>query len=260
MEPMPPRLAGSGRGRSALAALAALAASCAASVSHADLGAPGPDAPAPASATGAPGEVPAERYGKLDRGACEAELSARGVPFARVDEARGVLAPVRLTGPLHGVVYRTALPERQRASSPWEIVDCRLALALDDFSAILAAHGVVEVVHFSVYRPPSSRWPAGKVATRHPGALAIDAATFVKEDGRSLGVERDFHGRVGAPTCGPRAGPRPATPEAAELRQIVCEAADAKLFNVELTPDYNWAHHNHLHLEVTAGARWFVVR
>jgi hypothetical protein len=83
----------------------------------------------------------------------------------------------------------------------------------------------------------------------------------VKKDGHTLMVERDFHGRIGATTCGPAgAAPRPATPEARELRQIVCDAADAKLFNVELTPDFNWAHHNHVHLELTAGASWFVVR
>ena len=40
----------------------------------------------------------------------------------------------------------------------------------------------------------------------------------------------------------------------------MCDAADARLFNVVLTPDFNWPHRNHFHLEVTAGARWFVVR
>jgi hypothetical protein len=32
------------------------------------------------------------------------------------------------------------------------------------------------------------------------------------------------------------------------------------MFNVMLTPDYNWPHRNHFHLEVTAGARWVLVR
>jgi hypothetical protein len=82
----------------------------------------------------------------------------------------------------------------------------------------------------------------------------------VKKDGETLAVERDFHGRIGAPTCGPAgATPRPLTAEAMELRKIVCDAAEAKLFNVELTPDFNWAHRNHLHLEVTAGVNWFYV-
>jgi len=240
--------------RAGLGGLVGLAVAGAAPVSHAGFGLPLPPAPPPAV------DVPAERYSRLDRAGCEDELARRGIPFSRVDEARGVLAPVRLTGSLHGVTYRTALPAAERTSSPWEIVDCRLALALDDFAAQLADHDVVEVIHYSAYRPPSPRWPAGKIASRHPGALAIDAATFVKKDGQTLAVERDFHGRIGAPTCGPAgAAPRPATAEAKELRKIVCDAADARLFNVELTPDYNWAHRNHLHLELTAGASWFLI-
>lgn len=208
----------------------------------------------------APAETaPAVRYGEMDRATCEAELGRRGVPFAPVDEARGVLAPVRLTGPLHGVTFRTGLPASQRATSPWEIVDCRLALALDDFAEQLEAHDIVTVIHLSMYRPPSARWPDEKLASRHPGALAIDAATFVKKDGTMLEVQRDFHGRIGAKTCGPGTGPHPATAEASELRRILCDAADARLFNVMLSPDYNWPHRNHFHLEVTAGAKWFVV-
>ncbi len=254
---MRPPAGQSGSSLAALATLLSLAVLCVATPSRAGFGTlavgPFPEA-APVA-----GSLPATRYGSLDRTACEDELAHRSIPFVRVDQARGVLAPVRLTGPLHGVVYRTELPQAARASSPWEIVDCRLALALDDFAELLAAHDIVEVVHYSVYRPPPAKWPAGKVASRHPGALAIDAARFIKRDQTTLAIERDFHGHIGAPTCGPRAA-QAMTPEAAELRQIVCAAAEAKLFNVELTPDFNWAHRNHLHLEVTAGAGWFVVR
>jgi hypothetical protein len=202
---------------------------------------------------------PAYRYGRLGRQACEAELVQRGVPFQHVAEARGVLAPVRLAGPLRGVTFRTELPARQRPSSPYEIADCRLVLALDDFAQILSSHDVVEVHHFSMYRPPGARWPAGKAGSRHAGGLAIDAGKLVKKDGTVLDVERDFHGRIGNETCGPGTGPDPATPEAIELRAIVCDAAQKRLFNVELTPDYNYEHRNHFHLEVTADARWFLV-
>jgi hypothetical protein len=203
-------------------------------------------------------QTPAARYGRLDRGTCEAELQRRHIPFVAVGQARGVLAPVRLTGPIHGVTFHTALPAAQRATSPYEILDCRLVVALDDFAQILARHDVVEVIHFSVYRPPSARFnrPEGR---QHEGALAIDAGIFKRKDGTVLQVERDFHGRIGAPTCGPGTGPNPPTPEAIALRNIACEAAAAHLFNVELTPDYNWPHRNHFHLEVNPSARWFLV-
>jgi hypothetical protein len=206
-----------------------------------------------------PSVTPAVRYASLDRARCEAELTRRGISFSRVSEARGVLAPVRLTGPLRGVTFRSGLPAAQRATAAIEIFDCRLVLALHDFAAILAKHDVVEVIHLSAYRPPEKTWPNGKIASRHPAALALDAGTFVRRDGSRLDVERDFHGRIGTKTCGPGTGPSPATPEAVALRQIVCDAADQHLFNVELTPDYNWQHRNHFHLEVTAGVRWFLV-
>ena len=206
-----------------------------------------------------PGDAPFITYGRLDPDACQTELDRRNIAFVRVDRARGVLSPIRLNGPLHGITFHTALPEAQRTTSPYEIVDCRLALALDDFARELSTHDVVEVIHYSVYRPPHPSWPEGRNATRHAGALAIDIGSFIKRDGSKLDVLRDFHGRIGAHTCGPSAGPRPTKPEAAELRSIVCDATSAKLFNVALTPDFNRAHRNHVHLELAVGADYFFV-
>ncbi len=196
------------------------------------------------------------KYANLDRPTCEAELVRRKIPFERVGEARGVLAPVRLTGPLSGVTYRSMLPEKQRRTSPYEIYDCRLVLALDDYARILARHDIVEVVHFSVYRPPPAKMTG--LGRRHAGGLAIDAGLFKTRSGETISVEKDFHGRIGAKTCGV---PTSGLPEKAKtLRALACEPADQQLFNVVLTPDYNWPHRNHFHLEVTAGVRWQFVR
>jgi hypothetical protein len=203
------------------------------------------------------GGVPiASRYAGLDRSRCEAELAARHIPHERVGEARGVLAPLRLTGPLEGVTFRSALPAAQRKFATMEIYDCRLVLALDDFARLLARHDIVEVIHLSVYRPATTKSlkarPSG-LGRRHGGALAIDAAIFKTKSGDTMSVEKDFHGRIGARPC-------PAPADATELRKIACEANDERLFNVLLTPDYNWAHRNHFHLEVTAGVKWTLVR
>ena len=203
--------------------------------------------------------TPVVSYARLDPDACEAELVRRNVSFTKVERARGVLARSRLAGPLRGVAFHTALAPALRATSPYEIVDCRLALSLDDFAGELSAHDVVEVIHYSAYRPPEASWPDDRVAARHAGALAIDIASFIKRDGRTLEVLRDFHGHIGAHTCDARSVPRPATPEALELRSIVCDATGSKLFNVALTPDFNRAHRNHFHLEVAAEASYFFV-
>lgn len=175
------------------------------------------------------------------------------------ETARGVLAPVRLTGPLHGVLFRGEGSELERTKSPHEIIDCRLVLALDDATELLRKRSIVEVRHYSIYRLPEDSWPRGKPAARHPGGLAIDAGLFIKQDGRVLDVDKHFHGAIGAKTCGPGARPRPATAEAMELRSILCAIADRRLFNVVLTPNYNAPHKNHFHLEVTAGKTWFLV-
>lgn len=204
--------------------------------------------------------TPAFEYGGLDRAACETKLGERGITWQPVPSARGVLAPIRLTGSLHGVAFHSALPAKSRSTSPYEIMDCRLALALDDFAAILEKYEVTEVVHLSAYRPPSKNWPATKISDHHGGAMALDAAIFLKKDGTALNVEKDFHGAIGAKTCGPKSGPWPATAEAKTMRSIACDAADAHLFNVELTPDFNKKHKNHFHLEVTPGVKWFMVK
>jgi len=198
----------------------------------------------------------AYRYGSMSKSECETELGRRNIGFA-AESARGVMAPVRLTGKLHGVVFHT--DDRSSKRSLYDIGDCRLILAMDDLAAVLEQHGIVEVVHYSMYRPPDKSWPADKIGTRHNGALALDAARFIDKDGQALDVLKDFHGAIGAKTCGPGAGPSPATENATKIRDLLCEIVGMHLFNVVLTPNYNKPHKNHFHLEVTEGVKWFLV-
>ena len=44
----------------------------------------------------------------------------------------GVLAPVRLPEDVGGVVYRTAIAKHLRGTNPYDVFDCRLALALPE--------------------------------------------------------------------------------------------------------------------------------
>jgi len=161
-------------------------------------------------------ESEAAAQAQLSQAECETELRARQIDFIR-ETAGPVLAPVRLTGPLHGVVFRSDASDKARATSPYEIVDCRLVLALDDFAAILNRHDIVEVRHYSMYRPPKPLVD-GEIGKRHPGALAIDAGRFYDRSGGELDVNRDFHGAIGAKTCGEGAAPNPATDAAGATR------------------------------------------
>ena len=201
--------------------------------------------------------TPAYHYAQLSQADCEAELVSRHIDFIR-ETATGVLAPVRLTGRLHGVEFRSNASAKVRATSRYEIVDCRLVLALYDFAQILSDHGIVEVRHYSMYRPPKSA-PDGEIGKRHSGALAIDTGRFIDSAGAELDVDRDFHGAIDARTCGEGAAPDPPTAAALALRAILCETVERRLFNVVLTPNYNRPHKNHFHLELTAGVGWFLV-
>jgi hypothetical protein len=178
-----------------------------------------------------------------------------------------VLIPVRLTGTVAGVLYRTDFPDRQRSKVPYEVFDCRLVLSLFDFAMILRDHGIVEVRMYSAWRPPPRSWPSGKVADRHPGGLAADLRLFKKSSGEELSVEESFRGEIGAAPCGTRApepspaGPNPGPdPKELALRDVLCRAAAARIFHVLLSPNFDRAHRNHFHVEVRRGVRWFIVR
>ena len=290
-------------------------------------------------------QTPAYRYANMTDAEAYAELDRRQILHTRLGLVAGVRAPVRLTGRLHGVWFHSSLSPEDRVKSPFEILDARLALALDDFASILARHDIDEVVHFTMYRPNAgapdgvhdhdeqaaplvakrnhhvrtlaarskrgakpagattgkrdakptagARGKAGKglgdkaakretpiksgakqkpssgpktpvkkptwapPGTRHPAGLAIDVGGLRKRDGRWLSVGSHFQGKIGEKTCG--AGARlPESPEARELRSIVCEAADLGVFTYVLTPNYNAAHVDHYHMEIKPGVQWFL--
>jgi hypothetical protein len=168
---------------------------------------------------------------------------------------------VRLAGPIGGVTYRTDAPAWERASSPAEVFDCRLVLALSDWSKVLTAHGIDEVRIASAWRPSKGRARGDRPAKRHGGALAVDVLRFGKRPApgetsrRWLSVAADFHGRIGASVCAAEA--REKLPEAArELRVLACEAHTRKTFTSVLTPSYDRAHRDHFHLEIRPSVTW----
>lgn len=203
----------------------------------------------------------AEAYAAMSASTCFAALDQRHVPYTREEPKRGVMIPVRLTGKVGGVLYRSDFPDNERGTVPWEVYDCRLVLAMDDLSEILRAHAVAEARIFSAWRPPSKSYAMDDWQRRHPGGLAVDVRELRKDTGEVLNVLDHFNGRLGATLCNPGAvAPSPDTPEARELHDIACAAAEAHIFNSILTPNYNPAHKNHFHLEVTPDVDWFMVR
>jgi len=194
---------------------------------------------------------PVLAYAALTRDGCEAELGKRKIAFRRVDELAGVRAPVHLDGPLHGVTVHSRAAHTE--------LDCRLVLALDDFSVTLAEHDIVGANVFSSYRTPKENGCTNKYAgEQHCAALAADVGIFEKKDKTTLNIEKDFHGKIGNLTCKGNAGPKPVSPKATELWDLVCSAA-GRQFQVILTPNWNEQHKNHFHLELTTHD-WVLIR
>lgn len=189
---------------------------------------------------------------------CLSVLRRAGVawsPSGRVQ--RGISQPIFINGPIGGVTFRGSGTNPRTIH---EIMDCRLAVALLRWSRQLRALSIREVVHLSIYRPATeSAVQRQPVQTRHPGAMAIDAGVFVRDDGTIVSVLDHFRGHLGRPVCGPEARV-PRDDRARLLRTIACDSARRGLFHVVLTPNFNEPHRNHFHLEVTRNVSWQYVR
>jgi hypothetical protein len=211
--------------------------------------------PQPRASVVAPAIPRPEQPAPLGERACHERLSAAGVRFSalREQDAPGVAWPIRLLGPIHGVLFAVA----DEDSSVHDILDCRLALALVRWAGDLRQAGVRRVDHFSMYRPGARIHGDGAISG-HAHGLAIDAARFTTESGAVVDVLDDWEGRKrGQAPCPLRSEESGAS---RLLRRVTCSAVDHKLFSVVLTPHYNKDHDNHVHLEVKPDVDWMFVR
>ncbi|MBI5493474.1 MAG: extensin family protein [Deltaproteobacteria bacterium] len=200
-------------------------------------------------------EPTTERYACLPgtatpRPTCYDELIAAGVPFEPTvladDHPDGnasltchVQDPVRVNGPVRGIPFRYT---SNAAATPM-LMSCSLALALDRFAAVLVESSVHEVEHLGTY---NCRVIAGTASlSQHGLGTAIDLAAFRFPDGRRWTVNDDFE-----------IGTAPATPAGAWLWDLVNRLHTQRVFNIILTPNYNSAHRNHFHVDLTPGANY----
>lgn len=190
-------------------------------------------------------DAPASRNANLSPAACARELRAKKYPFKRVGAFKGIATPVRVDGEIEGVKFRVP-----GAKSQFGVLDCRLALTLVEFARFLAAQGVTQVTVDNFYRP-NARLPSSRSKrSQHAYGLAIDLTTFTLADGRVLHVENDWGAGIETEPCGPGAQVLTPTSNTVELRELVCKLVQQQIFHHHLTPSYDRAHRNHLHLDV----------
>jgi hypothetical protein len=185
--------------------------------------------------------------------ACYSTLRQAGVPFERVAEPTpGVKWPIRFRGPVRGVLFTQLDKDRTYA-----VLDCRLGLSLLAWAPDLRRARVRRVQHFSMYRP-GARVNGNGPISGHAYGLAIDVAKFELDTGVVVDVLKDWQQRErGGEPCPMRQGEASGS---RLMRNVTCRAVDKKLFEVVLTPHYNKAHANHVHLERKPGADWMYVR
>jgi hypothetical protein len=200
-------------------------------------------------------DAPASRYAALSDSACSKELAKRGLPFEPSKQAAsGVSSAWRFTGPLHGIRFVTPA-----APSLFGVLDCRLALSLDDMAAVLARHGVVTIRVDNFYRP-NAHLPGKKKKSQHASAMAIDMTSIELGDGTKLTPPADWHAPIGSKSCGPDAVLESTEARAVVLRDMVCDVARAGVFHHLLTPSYDAAHQSHFHFDVAKDAKSVMVR
>jgi hypothetical protein len=161
--------------------------------------------------------------------ACLIRLRARGIEFSALPALKGVDTPVKVTGSIGGIAYRSL------GGGPKPLLaDCRLVLALDRAAPYLKSLEV-RTMHFSnaySYR----LMPSGRLS-QHAMGLAIDVhkVTIGEE---VLDVQEDYELALEDGCAGP------------PLNRMGCLLRSWGLFDWVLTPDFDAAHRNHFHLDI----------
>lgn len=188
-----------------------------------------------------------------DDGSCHAMLDALGLDWEPSGPQQGIADPVYVEPYFRSVAYRYV----SRDSPTRLLMDCELAPRLDQLAQVLEEYGIDEAIHIGIYnyRCIGGGDPDSGTCTpsQHAYARAIDLWGFgLAGSDTEYVLERDWIITSGA-TC-----PGTATDEADRvLHAIGCRMYEDGIFQTILTPNYNDAHRNHFHVDMTEG-RMFI--
>ncbi len=165
----------------------------------------------------------------------------------------GVADPVTVTMPINGMPYRSGGAVRTKMFG-----DCTIIRSLAEAAPMLRARQIVEVTDLGVYNyrcigntgtPPNC--PNG--ISQHAYGNAIDLALFTDATGATYSVATDFViDPAPEKTCTAATEPG----KDSYLHELICSLKAAKLWNIVLTPNYNAAHRDHFHVDLTAGSNF----
>lgn len=184
-----------------------------------------------------------------DDGSCHAMLDALGLTWEPAGANRGIADPVLVEPVIAGVAYRYV----SRSEPTTLLMDCTLAPRLVQLSELVAGYGIDEVIHIGIYnyRCIGGGDPDSGTCTpsQHAFARAIDLWGFgLAGSDAEYVVERDWI--ITDETC----PGTPADPADRVLHEIACAMYADGIFQIVLTPNYNAAHRNHFHVDMTEGS------
>ncbi len=184
---------------------------------------------------------------------CHAMLDALGLDWSPASATRGIADPVRVQPYIDGVRFRYV----SNAEPTAMLMDCELGVRLHALARLVAGYGVDEVIHIGIYnyRCIGGGDPDSGTCTpsQHAYARAIDLHAFGLADGdETLSTETDFVITTSGDPC-----PIESFDEKDRvLKEIACALWSERIFQIVLTPNYNAAHRNHYHVDLTEGSMY----
>lgn len=183
---------------------------------------------------------------------CHAWLDLYGLEYTLGPNNQGVADPVTVTVPINGMSYRSGSSSTPRTTF---FMDCSLALSLARAAPELRRRDIIEVADYGVYNyrcigggtPPDC--PNG--ISQHAYAKGIDIAGLTSSTGTYYSVNDDWViDPAGESTCEAETEGDKDT----FLHEVICELKRRGTWNIVLTPNYNDAHRNHFHVDLTTGS------
>lgn len=195
--------------------------------------------------------VPTELAGGEAETACQQTLLELGAVFTATSHAPEspdghptlvceIDDPVLLYGPLGSV----ALEDGGGNDGP-VLVGCGTAVSIVGSAAVASMLGAEAIIHYGTY---NCRTISGtSTLSEHGLARAIDIAGFVLQDGSTFTVLGDWEDGVADPL----------TPGGQMLRSFTDQVWGMGLWNIILTPEFNAAHDDHFHVDLTPGGNTY---
>ena len=183
---------------------------------------------------------------------CHAMLDALGLGWTAESPTQGIDDPIRLDPVIGGVTFRYL-----SSSDPTPmLMDCALAPRLAELAELVGGYGIDEVIHLGIYnyRCIGGGDPDSGTCTpsQHAYAKAIDIHAFgLAGSDATYNTETDWLVREDLPDVCPG---MPMGEADRVLHELACAMWAQSIFHIVLTPDYNDAHRNHFHVDLTDGS------